>query len=187
MRKPQNVNITTKTPEGNWALTLSDAKLHLNILDDSFDDLISSYLAAAHTFLYQETNILVKGVATGYLCDLDDFMVTVHPLESIAIKYYDSNNSLQTWDSSNYIVNGGKFPTVEILTTAPAVYDRDWPFVIEMTTAANTNDMVEQALRMIIGDLFETRQTNVMGASLSRVMSRTTEYQLSLISQRFEI
>lgn len=114
-------------------------------------------------------------------------MVTVHPLESIAIKYYDSNNSLQTWDSSNYIVNGGKFPTVEILTTAPAVYDRDWPFVIEMTTAANTNDMVEQALRMIIGDLFETRQTNVMGASLSRVMSRTTEYQLSLISQRFEI
>ena len=186
MNIPQNTQITTFTPEVNWALTLAEAKLHLNILDTSFDDLIEDYIAAAHVFLYQETNILVKGVATGYMCDLDDFTVNVHPMESIVIKYYDSANDIQTWASSNYIVNGGKFPDVEILN-APTVYDRTWPYVIEITTAANTNPMVTQALRMIVGDLFETRQTNVMGASLSRVMSRTTEYQLSLISQRLEI
>ena len=61
----RNKKITTYTPVENWGLTLAEAKRHLNILDDSFDDLINDYLASAHVWLYNETAILIKGEVLG--------------------------------------------------------------------------------------------------------------------------
>ena len=166
------------------ALSLADAKLHLNILDTSFDDLISAYITSAHQFLYNETSILVDGTAVGYLESLDDFIIDVRDVSTVVIKYYDANNTLQTWDSSNYIVTDN---IVEITGTAPTLYDRDLPVQVTVTTTTQTNPMVVQALRMIMGDLFEMRQSSVQGNISIKELSRTTAWQLSLISKRIEV
>ena len=45
--------------------------------------------------------------------------------------------------------------------------------------------MVLQAIKMIVGDLYELRQSNVMGVNVT--LTEATNRQLSLISKRIEI
>lgn len=180
MKLLSNLKITSYTASVDYALTQADAKLHLNILDTSFDALIDDYLAAAHQMLYAETGILVDATATGQLDVLEDFVIDVFNVESIVIKYYNASNALVVYDAANYILNG---QNVEIIGDEPTTYERDYPYVVEITTASSTNPMVTQALRMIMGDFFENRQTDMAGSSSS--FSRATKWQLNLINQRF--
>lgn len=181
----RNKKITSYTPEANWALTLAEAKRHLNILDTSFDDLINDYIAAAHLMLYNEAAILVKGSITGYLNRWSDFRVDVAPVDTIAIYYYDADNTRTLLDPSNYYWVNGLYSYIELKNNLPNLFDRDFPIEVEITTAANSDAMVTQALRMIVADFFENRQDTMMGSM--REISRGTAYQLSLISQRTEL
>jgi len=181
----KNINVTTYT--STQALTTAEAKEHLNILDTSFDDLIDDFVSAAHQLLYQETSILVDGVLKGYLTTYKDFFLPLGLVDSIAIYYYDSDNVRTLLSSDDYILSLGKVPIVEFIGSEPTTYSRSYPYEVEVTTAVNTNPMVTQALKMIVSDLFETRQTNVQGTAVNREMSRSTAWQLSLISHRVEL
>ena len=181
----RNKKITSYTPVENWALTLTEAKRHLNILDDSFDDLINDYIASSHVMLYNEAAILVKGAVTGYMDMWQDFRVDVAPVDTVAIYYYDAANTRTLLDSSKYIWNNGLYSYIEILDNAPNLNDRDWPIDIEITTLANSDAMVKQALRMMVADMFEMRQNEIIGSV--KQLSRGTQYQISLVSQRTEI
>jgi hypothetical protein len=182
----RNKKITSYTPVENWALTLVEAKRHLNILDDSFDDLINDYLASAHVWLYNETAILIKGEVLGYMQEWDDFRVDVAKVDTIAIYYYDLDNTRTLLSSSNYHWNNGLYSYIELKGNLPSLYVKDFAIEIEITTLANTDPMVKQALRMLVADMFENRQNEILG-STGRIISRGTMYQLSLISQRTEI
>jgi hypothetical protein len=182
----RNKKITSYTPVENWALTLVEAKRHLNILDDSFDDLINDYLASAHVWLYNETAILIKGEVLGYMQEWDDFRVDVAKVDTLAIYYYDLDNTRTLLSSSNYYWNNGLYSYIELKGSIPSLYVKDFAIEIEITTLANTDPMVKQALRMLVADMFENRQNEILG-STGRIISRGTMYQLSLISQRTEI
>ena len=181
----RNKKITSYTPVVNWALTLVEAKRHLNILDTSFDDLINDYISSAHVMLYNEAAILVKGAVTGYMDMWQDFRVDVAPVDTVAIYYYDAANTRTLLDSSKYTWNNGLYSYIEILDNAPNLNDRDWPIDIEITTLANSDAMVKQALRMMVADMFEMRQNEIIGSV--KQLSRGTQYQISLVSQRTEI
>ena len=182
----RNKKITSYTPVENWALTLVEAKRHLNILDDSFDDLINDYLASAHVWLYNETAIFVKGAILGYMQEWDDFRVDVAKVDTLAIYYYDLDNTRTLLSSSNYHWNNGLYSYIELKGNLPSLYVKDFAIEIEITTLANTDPMVKQALRMLVADMFENRQNEING-STGRIITRGTMYQLSLISQRTEI
>jgi hypothetical protein len=182
----RNKKITSYTPVENWALTLVEAKRHLNILDDSFDDLINDYLASAHVWLYNETAILIKGEVLGYMQEWDDFRVDVAKVDTLAIYYYDLDNTRTLLSSSNYHWNNGLYSYIELKGNLPSLYVKDFAIEIEITTLANTDPMVKQALRMLVADMFENRQNEILG-STGRIISRGTMYQLSLVSQRTEI
>ena len=182
----RNKKITSYTPVENWALTLVEAKRHLNILDDSFDDLINDYLASAHVWLYNETAIFVKGSILGYMQEWDDFRVDVAKVDTLAIYYYDLDNTRTLLSSSNYYWNNGLYSYIELKGSIPSLYVKDFAIEIEITTLANTGPMVKQALRMLVADMFENRQNEILG-STGRIISRGTMYQLSLVSQRTEI
>ena len=182
----RNKKITSYTPVENWALTLVEAKRHLNILDDSFDDLINDYLASAHVWLYNETAILIKGEVLGYMQEWDDFRVDVAKVDTLAIYYYDLDNTRTLLSSSNYYWNNGLYSYIELKGNLPSLYVKDFAIEIEITTLANTDPMVKQALRMLVADMFENRQNEILG-STGRIITRGTMYQLSLISQRTEI
>ena len=181
----RNKKITSYTPAVDWALTLDEAKRHLNILDSSFDDLINDYISSAHVMLYNEAAVLVKGAVIGYMDQWQDFRVDVAPVDTIAIYYYDSANVRTLLDSSKYIWNNGLYSYIEILDNAPSLNDRDWPIEVEIVTLANSDAMVKQALRMMVSDMFEMRQNEIIGSV--KQLSRGTQYQISLISQRTEI
>jgi hypothetical protein len=89
-------------------------------------------------------------------------------------------------DSSKYIATNGLYSYVEMKDNLPNLYDRDFPIEIEITTSANTDDMVKQALRMIVSDFFENRQNTIVGSNLHN-LSRGTKFQMSMVSQRTEI
>ena len=182
----RNKKITSYTPVENWALTLVEAKRHLNILDDSFDDLINDYLASAHVWLYNETAIFVKGAILGYMQEWDDFRVDVAKVDTLAIYYYDLDNTRTLLSSSNYHWNNGLYSYIELKGNLPSLYVKDFAIEVEITTLANTDTMVKQALRMLVADMFENRQNEING-STGRIITRGTMYQLSLISQRTEI
>jgi hypothetical protein len=182
----RNKKITSYTPVENWALTLVEAKRHLNILDDSFDDLINDYLASAHVWLYNETAILIKGEVLGYMQEWDDFRVDVAKVDTLAIYYYDLDNTRTLLSSSNYYWNNGLYSYIELKGNLPSLYVKDFAIEIEITTLANTDPMVKQALRMLVADMFENRQNEILG-STGRIITRGTMYQLSLVSQRTEI
>jgi hypothetical protein len=182
----RNKKITSYTPVENWALTLVEAKRHLNILDDSFDDLINDYLASAHVWLYNETAILIKGEVLGYMQEWDDFRVDVAKVDTLAIYYYDLDNTRTLLSSSNYHWNNGLYSYIELKGNLPSLYVKDFAIEVEITTLANTDPMVKQALRMLVADMFENRQNEILG-STGRIISRGTMYQLSLVSQRTEI
>lgn len=179
----QNISITTYTQTD--AITLAQAKAHLNILDDSFDTLIGDYITAAHVFLYQETSILVDGAAKGYFKKFEDFYIPLGVIDTVAVYYYDSSETRQTLSTSNYRLIEGKFCDVELVTEPTSLSDREYPYEVEVTTTANTNPMVTQALRMIVADFFETRQSNEVGAI--KKVSRATQWQLDLISLRTSV
>ena len=182
----RNKKITTYTPVENWGLTLAEAKRHLNILDDSFDDLINDYLASAHVWLYNETAILIKGEVLGYMQEWDDFRVDVAKVDTLAIYYYDIDNTRTLLSSENYYWNNGLYSYIELKGNIPSLYVKDFAIEIEITTLANTDPMVKQALRMLVADMFENRQNEING-STGRIITRGTMYQLSLVSQRTEI
>ncbi len=182
----RNKKITSYTPSVNWGLTLVEAKRHLNILDTSFDDIINDYIASAHLMLWNEAGLLIKGGVTGYMTEWDDFRIDVNPLDSFSIYYYNSNNSRTLLDSSKYIATNGLYSYVEMKDNLPNLYDRDFPIEIEITTLANTDDMVTQALRMIVSDFFENRQSTIVGSNMHN-LSRGTKFQMSMVSQRTEI
>ena len=182
----RNKKITTYTPVENWGLTLAEAKRHLNILDDSFDDLINDYLASAHVWLYNETAILIKGEVLGYMQEWDDFRVDVAKVDTLAIYYYDIDNTRTLLSSDNYYWNNGLYSYIELKGNIPSLYVKDFAIEIEITTLANTDPMVKQALRMLVADMFENRQNEING-STGRIITRGTMYQLSLVSQRTEI
>ena len=179
----QNIVITAY-PQTD-AITLADAKAHLNILDDSFDTLISDYITAAHVFLYQETSILVDGAAKGYFKKFEDFYIPLGVVDTVAIYYYDSSETRQTLSTDNYRLIEGKFCDVELVTEPTSLSDREYPYEVEITTLANDNPMVTQTLRMIVADFFETRQTNEMGSV--KEVSRSTKWMIDLISLRTSI
>lgn len=177
-------NIKINTYSQTDGITLAEAKAHLNILDDSFDTLITDYIATGNRMLYQETSILLNGTATAFLSEFKDFLIPMGVVSSIAIYYYNAQNTRTLLSTDNYTVTEGKFWEVE-MDTEPTTYDRKYPYEVEITTGVNADAMVTQTLRMIVADLFETRQSNEIGAI--KQVSRSTKHQLDLISMRLSV
>lgn len=175
----ENIKIKTSTQPQDWALTLDEAKEHLNILDSSFDYLINGYIAAAHRSLVSETNILISGLITANLREFKDFVIEYGEVDTVVIRYYNIAGTLTTLSTDDYRVINSTYTTIEILKTYN-LEERLFPIEIEITTLGNVNELVKQALRMIVGDYFENRQSDAAGSFAN--LSRNTNFQLNLIS-----
>lgn len=179
-------NIDTATT--TFALSRAEAKLHLNILDTSFDDLIDDYLGAAHDMLWREAGISAGDqTLVAYMKAWKDVEIPFERVSSItSIKYYDENNSQQTLSSANYSLYNNQHPTLIDIDSSPSLYDREDAIEIKIVTGYTVvPEAVKQVLRMMVADMFENRQSDHKGAVAQ--LSRATNYQMSLISRRTEI
>lgn len=170
------------------AITLTEAKAHLNIAsgNTSFDTIITDHIEAAQSMLLYECNVLpAVGVVTFYVPNFDNVVLDVYEIDSIVVKYYDTDNALQTLSTGSYKFYANSYPYALEVTSEPGLYDRPDAVQVECTTLAQTDEMIKQVLKMIVADFFENRQNEV--AMSTSVLSRATKYQMSLISKRLEV
>lgn len=151
-------------------VSLIEAKLHLRVVDNSSDTLITSLIKVAREWCegFQNRAFIQQTITA----KLDEFSDTIElpmpPLISVtSIKYYDTAGNQQTLSTSYYNVDTTSEPGLVTLA-----YNQSWPTVrsvhhtIEIIYKAGYGDAasavperVKQAIKLLVGHLYEHRET----------------------------
>ena len=102
---------------------------------------------------------------------LYQILLTKAPLASVEhIKYYDTNNAIQTWANTEYNVltfeNQKGFVEIKNGSSLPDVYDRADAVEVRYhcgygTSASDVPEAIKHAVLLIIGNLYEKREDAV--------------------------
>jgi len=163
-------------------LSLADAKRHLNIeLTDTDNDVyIRSLVDAAHTRIEQITRRkLLTQTVTEYFDDWPDeyFELPYGNLQSVtSVKYKDYDGTESTVDATDYIVETNTEKGRVVLA-----YGESWPsdtlypskpiYITYVcgygTTKSDVPDDYLHAIKIQISDLYENRETNIVGVGVT--------------------
>lgn len=188
------MNWTITTAATTHEITATQAKAHLHIANSDEDTDIGDMLDMVSEILFKEASCTwAESTVKGYTDEWDDFVIPFGPVSAVVIKYYNSSNVLTTLTegyTDDYKVNyKALHPKITMINT-PTLYDREDAIEITITTGPDDSQpvpaLVESAARFIIGDLYEFRQSGVMGVSYNE-LNRSTKHAISLISRRREI
>lgn len=178
------MSLTLFTAPSVEPITLQEAKDHLRVDGTTDDALISALIQAARQHIDGRDGWLGRALMTQtWDYTLDEFPDTDYiplplaPVQSItSITYTDTNGTSQTFSSGNYALGAD-------LDWSPRVnlgYDKSWPstrtipdavtvrFVAGYANAASVPAPIKAALLMMIGHLYEHRES-VADKELSEV------------------
>ena len=183
--------ITISTYPTFKAITVDEIKRYSRITISEEDTLVGELIDRAMIHLYRETSH-ISATTTFKVTQSDwtDMYVDIFPYASIAsVKYYDSNNTLQTLDSANYRVFDGVYPWKVEFTSSPTLFDR--PDAIQVNavcgyTEGNCPDDYKHVLAVSVATWYEVRQGIVIGTIATEV-PRTLEFAVQAISKRIEV
>ncbi len=104
-----------KTPPASEPVSLAEAKKYLRITDSDDDALINSLVTAIRQKAESWTRrLLITQTWTLWLDSIPGgvtLTLPLSPLQSVThIKSYDSANTVSTFDSSNYLMDGASIP-----------------------------------------------------------------------------
>jgi len=168
-------------------ITTAQAKAALNIDHDDDDTLIDIYIAQARKKVESDTGrAFINQTMTLYADTFGEFdngiiYLPRSPLSSVTtIKYYNSSNVQTTWDSGEYQADTGHEPgrvTTVSGYSYPTVYDRLSPIEIayvvgygaDADNIANCPGEMFSALYMLIGHLYENRESAITGTIVSTI------------------
>lgn len=113
-------------------ISVAEAANQLNITGSDDDAFLESLIAGVTAYFDGNNGILGRALLTQTwdlkldrfpYSDADAIYMPLPPLQSVThIKYIDSDGSLQTWDSSNYVVDTASQPGRIYLA-----YNKSWP------------------------------------------------------------
>lgn len=160
------------TATGEEPVSLTEAKAHLRVDISTDDTLIQSLIVAAREYCEGFQNRTYISTSKELWLDAfpsKDFIeIPLPPLASISsVKYYDTSNVEATMSSGDYFVDTKSEPGRVCLG-----YGKSWPsttlrsyngvcitFVAGYgATAASTPQKVKQAMLLLIGDYYSTRE-----------------------------
>ena len=168
-----NYKYKVKVAAASEPISLADAKIHLRIDSSNTDD--DAYITnlikiARERYEYDTAQCLVSSTFTLYLdyfpaynSNYDGHIIIKKcPVTAISsIKYYDSNNELQTMDAADYDADIHAAPCIINLLTVPDTYSKKNAIEIELitgyTNAAAVPELDIQAMMFLIGHLYENR------------------------------
>ena len=181
-------------------ITLSEAKSYLKIDVSTDDDLITDIISAsvAHVEQYLGQKICTQTVEEVFdkvpMVKIEDrwptLYLTMHPVQSVTyIQYKDTNEEIQTWDSSKYVVDtyrkmgritpayGEVFP--DLLAEINSITVR---YVVGYgATTALIPSNIKQVLRLLISDMYHNRTDYVAERyTASRSLMDRINYNLFL-------
>ena len=157
-------------------ISVVDAKKHLRV-EHSDDDLLIKRLIETAVAMVDVTGVLGKGMITQtwrewYAPNPSQIVLSLGPIQSVsAIKYYDTDNALQTDTLSNYFVLGTSGRTTikpKSGYTWPTTFVRDDAIAIEYVigygdTFRDVPSTVRHALFMLVSHYYENRENELIG------------------------
>tara|TARA_Y100001963_G_C6723180_1_gene420101 strand:+ start:65 stop:673 length:609 start_codon:yes stop_codon:yes gene_type:complete len=165
-------------------IALSEAKLFLKVDTSDDDALIGTIISSAREYVENFTGYqLLSATYTQYLDKFPNkntaIELLMNPVSAVThVKYYDSNNTLQTWNTSNYDTDlKGKPARITLANDAtfPTVYDRTNAVEIKFvagyasTSATGFPKQLLNAMYLIIGHLYENRQDVIVGSIVTEM------------------
>ena len=167
---------------GFAVVSTADAKEHLAVLHSDHDTLIASLVGYSTELVQNMASIQIPQKTLRVTLDSfpsDEIILPRPPVQSItSIKYYDSDNVLQTWSNTEYESDlYADSPWVPNLNNTrirpssgfvwPTVYSRIAPIQINYVsgwkTAASVPGPLIQATKIVLADLYEHREDIVIG------------------------
>lgn len=170
------------TAATSTAVTLAEARRQCGLPEDYayHDALLSSLIRAATSYVERYTGRAIMSQTFDYSCQNfpygdDPLYLPRSPLSSVtSVKYYDANETQQTWSSSNYIVFADREPGMVMLAataTWPVIGLRPMPVTVRFVAGYSSASAVPEDLRalllLLIAHWFENRQGNIIGTSVS--------------------
>ena len=161
------------TPPSLTPVSVAEAKTHLRI-DSSFTDddtYIGTLIDVATLAAENYTNLAL--MEQTFVLDIDAFpdyfnllKGTLRVLTVNSITYSDQNNASQTLAASNYFGDGSIKPARIYFApdaTIPSTYDKpnavSVNFTLGFTAASQVPAPIKQAILLMIGTYYDTRQT----------------------------
>ena len=176
MHRSLKVDTAATTP----VFTTAEAKAFLKV-DVSDDDTIIDNLVAAATESCQiyTNQYFIDTVVTQYSDNWKEFYsLYKSPVDSIThVKYYDSDNVLQTLDSDLYILDDSSQPArigLEINGTLPSLADRINAVEVKYpvgygTASTDVPEGIRTAIILTVGNWYENRQTVITGRTATEL------------------
>ena len=165
-------------------IALSEAKLFLKVDTSDDDALIGTIISSAREYVEIFTGYqLLSATYTQYLDKFPNkntaIELLMNPVSAVThVKYYDSDNTLQTWNTSNYDTDlKGKPARITLANDATfrTVYDRTNAVEIKFvagyasTSATGFPKQLLNAMYLIIGHLYENRQDVIVGSIVTEM------------------
>jgi len=172
--------LVLKTGPATTAISLAEAKAFLRVDSDYDDDdaYITSLIGVATNVVEQFTRRrLITQTYNIYYDEFPPFMdLQVGNVASVThVKYYDTDNTLQTLDTSEYDVDirvkPGRIYQAED-GNFPNTYERANSVEVEFivgSAASDVEDAIKQAMYIVIGRYYENRQDVVMGTQVNEL------------------
>lgn len=148
------------------AISVADAKDRLAIAFGDDDLLLASYIAAATDYAEQYTGRAVMAQTWQYYFDSFACSLLIYETDitSIAVKYYDENNALQTLSPSAYYVDSVSYPAriTPALSFPSTIMSGPNSVIVEVVTGhADAKDApacVIAAIALMAGHLYNNRE-----------------------------
>ena len=167
--------VTLITAPASEPVTTTEAKNHLRVDVTDDDTLIAGLITAAREYceLYTGRSFIERTYRADLYDFADDIWLPNGPVTAISsVKYYDNSSpeTLTTWDASNYTLqrdrvlrnSGVSFPNVGTqYDNVQITYTAGW-LDPSSPQADSTPQAVKQARLLMIGDLYENRETHVL-------------------------
>jgi uncharacterized phiE125 gp8 family phage protein len=176
MARAYKVNVASSTAIVTTAVAKAHLKVDISDDDTLIDNLVAAATQAAEEYTnryFMQTTITMKG-------DTWEDIKTLYksPVESIThIKYYDSDDSLQTLAGTVYLADLYSMPArISLMPDQefPELSDRkmavEVKYVVgEGTTTDTISDIVKQAVLLMVGHWYEHRSSVISGKTAMEI------------------
>ena len=154
-------------------LTTAEVKAHLKVDTAADDTLIDNLRDAATNSAQEYTNRFFTSTTLTQYADKWSEIAELYksPLQSIThIKYYDSDDSLQTLSSSVYNSDASAMPAriaLAVNQSYPTTSDRiaaiRVEYIVGVTAANLVDNAIKQAVLLTIGHWYQNREAVIVG------------------------
>ena len=168
------------TPASTYPVSLTEAKSHLKVDTTADDTYITSIIKAATQLSEEYTNrFFIDTVIEQYASNFADLQTLFKSKVSAVayVKYYDSNNSLQTLSATVYDTQLNYEPSqIQLANNQnfPSITKRNDAVVARYTVgygsaASDVPEIIKQAILLTIGNFYQNRASVITGKTATEL------------------